>query len=110
MPEQPKTGEDRRSRPGRRTPGSGRPKGKANKTTEKARECFRLALNGLAPKLRKALDTTLEQDPARGVALVLELSTRFIPVLSRQEITGEGGTPLVIKLVRYSEADDAKQD
>lgn len=76
----------------------GRPKGSPNKITQDTREVFKVALQCLAPKLQAAIEQVMEEDPARGADLLLRLSERFVPVLSRRELVGEDGGAIAVQI------------
>ena len=76
----------------------GRLPGVPNKATAKAREVFAATLEELAPRLKTAILETMEEDPARGADLLLRLSERFVPVLSRRELVGEDGGAIAVQI------------
>ena len=73
---------------------NGRPKGSKNKITEEIREAFQLVLENKLPDLERWLQQTAQEDPAKAIDLMLKLSNRFLPELSRQELTGAEGADL----------------
>lgn len=73
---------------------AGRPKGVKNKITEEIREAFKMVLENRLPDLELWLQQTAQDDPAKAVDLLLKLSNRFLPELSRQELTGADGEDL----------------
>lgn len=83
------------SKPGERR--GGRRPGTPNKLTVETREVFLAIMEKLAPKLEAALSATLETDPARGAELLLKLSERFIPVLSRQQVEVATENPITLR-------------
>lgn len=82
-----KKGDDRINR-------DGRPKGSKNKITEEIREAFQMVLENKLPDLERWLQQTAQDDPAKAIDLMLKLSNRFLPELSRQELTGADGAEL----------------
>jgi hypothetical protein len=73
---------------------NGRPKGSPNKITEEIREAFQLVLEKRLPDLERLLMQVAHDDPAKAIELMLKLSNRFLPELSRQELTGADGAEL----------------
>ena len=86
------------TRIGKGKPGPGRPKGSVPKVVQETREVFKIALQCLAPKLQAAIEQVMEEDPARGADLLLRLSERFVPVLSRRELVGEDGGAIAVQI------------
>ncbi len=80
--------------PGKSGNPAGRPKGSKNKITEEIREAFQLVLENKLPDLERWLQATAQDDPAKAIDLLLKLSNRFLPELSRQELTGADGQDL----------------
>ena len=73
---------------------AGRPVGSKNKITEEIREAFQMVLENKLPDLERWLQQTAQDDPAKAIDLLLKLSNRFLPELSRQELTGADGDDL----------------
>jgi len=73
---------------------AGRPKGSKNKITEEIRQQFTNVLENRLPDFDQWLQRTAAEDPAKAMEILIKLSERFLPALSRQEITGEDGGPL----------------
>ena len=80
--------------PGKSGNPNGRPKGSKNKITEEIRAAFQMVLENKLPDLELWIQQTAQEDPAKAVDLLLKLSNRFLPELSRQEITGADGEEL----------------
>ena len=80
--------------PGQSGNPNGRPKGSKNKITEEIREAFQLVLEKRLPDLERLLMQVAHDDPAKAIELMLKLSNRFLPELSRQELTGLDGADL----------------
>ena len=80
--------------PGKSGNPNGRPVGSKNKITEEIREAFQMVLENKLPDLERWIMLTAETDPARAVDLMLKLSNRFVPELSRTEMTGKDGDDL----------------
>ena len=86
---------------------NGRPKGSANKITEDLREAFALVLESKLPELELLLARVAADDPKSAIELMLKLSNRFLPELSRQELTGANGEDLFKNLrFDFGETDD----
>lgn len=80
--------------PGQSGNPAGRPKGSKNKITQEIREQFSNVLENRLPDFDSWLQQTAAVDPARAMEIVIKLSERFLPALSRQEITGQDGEPI----------------
>jgi len=73
---------------------NGRPKGSANRVTEQLKEAFALLLENNLEQYEVWLSAVAADDPARALEIALKISERFIPVMSRQEVTGADGADL----------------
>lgn len=73
---------------------NGRPKGSANKITEEIREAYAMVLENRLPDLDRWIMQVSHEDPAKAADLLMKLSERFLPMLSRQELTGADGAEL----------------
>ena len=86
---------------------NGRPRGSKNKITEEIREAFQMVLENKLPDLERWLQQTAQEDPAKAIDLLLKLSNRFLPELSRQELTGADGADLFKNLkFNFGDTDD----
>ena len=74
--------------------GPGRPKGAANRITEELREAFALLLENNLEQYEIWLARVAETDPQKALDLAIRISERFVPMLSRQEVTGANGSDL----------------
>ena len=81
-------------KPGQSGNPAGRPKGSKNKITQELREAFALVLERKLPDLERLLNQVAHEDPKAAIELMLKLSNRFLPELSRQELTGADGEEL----------------
>jgi len=70
---------------------NGRPPGIGNATSESIKETFAALLAGHEDKLQDALQKVYDKSPADFLKYWIEISTRFVPQVSRQEITGKDG-------------------
>ena len=73
---------------------NGRPKGSPNKITEQIREAYAMVLENRLPDLERWIMQVSHEDPAKAADLLMKLSERFLPMLSRQEVTGKDGEDL----------------
>jgi hypothetical protein len=86
---------------------NGRPLGSANKITEELREAFALTLQNKLPELEVLLARVAADEPAKALELILKLSNRFLPELSRQELTGANGDDL-FKSLKFNFGEDTE--
>ncbi len=89
--------------PGQSGNPAGRPVGATAKIriSDKVREAFELLLAGAAPHLEDWLIRTAQKNPDKALDLWVKISERFVPTLSRTEITGKDGesfAPITINL------------
>jgi hypothetical protein len=80
---------------------NGRPVGSKNEINEKIRFMFAQLLHNQLPNLEEWLIRAAQRDPLKAADLMLRISERFTPALSRTEITGPDGqafTPITINL------------
>ena len=86
---------------------SGNPAGKAPGTAnkiviaERVREAFSQLLDNNVDKLEEWLYAAAKKDPVKALDLWVRISERFVPMLSRTEITGKDGEafqPITINL------------
>lgn len=70
---------------------AGRPKGAHNETTTMVKEVFASLLEGHAEELSAALEEVRQKSPQDFLKFWIEISTRFVPQVSRREITGADG-------------------
>ena len=89
--------------------GPGRPKGAANRITEELREAFALLLENNLEQYEIWLARVAETDPQKALDLAIRISERFVPMLSRQEVTGADGADL-FKNVKFNFGDGQDTD
>lgn len=58
------------------------------------KETFAALLEGRAEELADALDRIRDKDPKGYLELYIKLSERFVPAMSRTEVTGLDGEPI----------------
>lgn len=82
---------------------AGKPPGATNKIViaERVREAFSQLLDNNVDKLEEWLHAAAKKDPVKALDLWVRISERFVPMLSRTEITGKDGEafqPITINL------------
>ena len=80
---------------------NGRPVGSVNEINRRIKEAFTMILENKLPELEEWLTRAAARDPLKTADLLLRISERFTPSLSRTEITGADGqsfTPITINL------------
>src|SRR5215472_11598546 len=82
--------------------GGGRKKGTPNKATADVRAAIALIAQRNVERVEEWL---LEiKDPSRRMQLFLDMCEYHIPKLSRTVITGEGGGPVSVNIMRFTDA------
>jgi hypothetical protein len=87
--------------PGQSGNPNGRPHGSVNEINNSIRTAFAMLLHNQLPNLEEWLTRAAQRDPYKAADLMLRISERFTPSLSRTEITGAEGqafTPITINL------------
>lgn len=82
--------------------GKGRPKGAVNKTTADVRTCVAGIAQNLAPEVEGWIRKGAKKNPLGAAHLLAQLLEYHIPKLQRSEMVGEGGKPIEVSIVRYS--------
>ena len=72
---------------------NGRPKGSINETARRVKEVFAYLLEGQTEDLVDALNKLKQQNPKAYLELYVKISERFVPQVSRNEISGLDGEP-----------------
>ncbi len=80
--------------PGNNYNPGGRPKGSVNETTKQIKQVFANLLEGQERQLEDALEKVRLTNPKAYLELYIRLSERFVPQVSRAEITGQDGEAL----------------
>ena len=73
---------------------NGRPAGTKNEISQQVRETFSLLLENKLPELEGWITKIAEKNPDKAVELMIKISERFLPKLTKNEITGAGGADL----------------
>jgi hypothetical protein len=79
--------------PGQSGNPNGRPIGSTNQINNEIRDAFAMLLQSQIPNLQDWLDRAAKKDPIKALDLFTKISERFIPALSRTEVTGAEGLP-----------------
>lgn len=79
--------------PGQSGNPAGRKPGAVNETTRQIKEVFARILEGREEELSQALDKLREKDPKSFLEMYVKISQRFVPEVSRAEVTGQDGEP-----------------
>jgi hypothetical protein len=80
--------------PGQSGNPNGRPKGSQNKIQDEVKQAFSMLLQNKVPELEEWISRVSERDPAKALEIYVKISERFLPQLSRQEVTGADGKDL----------------
>jgi len=72
----------------------GRTKGTQNEMTKDIKEAFKNLVECNLENMTKWLERVAKDDPKNALDMVIKLSERFVPALSRTEITGKDGDAL----------------
>ena len=92
--------------PGQSGNPKGRPSGSANEVSRRIRETFANLLEGREEELHEALNKLKERDPKAYLEMYVKISQRFVPEVSRAELTGMDGEsfqPIQIVLPKKDE-------
>ena len=73
---------------------SGKPKGAQNKVAEEIKLAFAQLLQNNIPQLEDWIARVGERNPEKALEIYTKISERFVPQLSRQEVTGADGKDL----------------
>jgi hypothetical protein len=87
-------------------PGSGRQRGTPNKTTAKSRALFAHAFEALSGDFERWVRQLAKEDLRAACEAILALAEYHVPKLGRLEHTGEGGGPVVVRLISLPEDSD----
>ncbi len=97
--------------PGQSGNPSGRPKGAQNKVADEIKHAFAQLLQNNVPQLEDWIARVGERDPAKALEIYTKISERFVPQLSRQEVTGADGKDLFQNVsFNFITADDYDSD
>jgi len=80
--------------PGNNANPNGRPVGAVNKTTQIVRQLFAEILESEQEHFKEALERLRVESPKDYVQVMTKLSQRFLPEMTRSEITGLDGEAL----------------
>lgn len=80
--------------PGQSGNPAGRKPGTPNKVAEEIKQAFSQLLQNNVPQLEEWIQRVGERDPAKALEIYTKISERFVPQLSRQEVTGADGKDL----------------
>jgi len=78
--------------------GPGRPAGVQNKVAEDIKKTFSLLLENKLPELEDWITKIADKNPDKAVDLLLKISERFVPKITKNEITGADGKDLFKEL------------
>lgn len=96
------------NRVGDGTPGPGRPKGVANKTTKDVREFIANLARNKGPEIEGWLTKVAAKDPGRALEIYTRMIEYHIPKLGRTELVGDKSEPLTLQLVKYDAANSTE--
>jgi len=97
--------------PGQSGNPNGRPKGVQNEVANEIKLAFAQLLQNNVPQLEEWIARVGERDPAKALEIYTKISERFVPQLSRQEVTGADGKDLFQNIsFNFITADDESTD
>jgi hypothetical protein len=73
---------------------NGRPAGVQNKVAEDIKKTFSLLLENKLPEMEKWITEVAKRNPDKAVELMIKISERFVPKLTKNELTGADGKDL----------------
>ena len=89
----------------------GRPKGTPNVATTEIKLAFAKLLEAQGPQINKWMNEIAAEDPAKAMDLLLRISERFVPALSRTELTGAEGKDIFDSIIiNFNTADPKDGD
>jgi hypothetical protein len=101
MPRRPRKLPPHLYKPGESGNPKGRTIGSTNQINNEIKQAFAILLHDQLPNLEKWLAEGAKKDPLKAADLMLRVSERFLPSLSRTELVGKDGeafTPITIHL------------
>jgi len=101
MPRRPRKLPDHLFKPGQSGNPAGRRIGTTNEINNEIRQAFAILLSDQLPKLQEWLEAGAKKDPLKAADIMLRVSERFLPSLSKTLISdanGEAFTPITINL------------
>jgi hypothetical protein len=72
-----------------------------NKVTKEIKEAFAFLVENNLDSMNRWLQQTAQEDPRAALELMIKLSERFVPALSRTELTAQDGEDL-FKSLKFS--------
>lgn len=73
---------------------NGRPLGKKNEITNDIRQSFSKLLENKLPELESWLTKVAEKNPDKAIELLVKISDRLVPKITKNEVTGADGKDL----------------
>lgn len=90
---------------------AGRTPGSKNKIQDEVKQAFAKLLENKIPEMEEWITRVSERDPAKALEIFIKISERFLPQLSRQEVTGADGKDLFQNVsFNFITADDDATD
>lgn len=83
--------------------GGGSRRGIPNKVTQDVRAAIAVFAERNVGQLEAWLDRVAKDDPGRAAGIFLDMLEYHVPKLARTEVTGSGGAPLSVSIVRYAD-------
>ena len=77
----------------------GKKKGTLNKATKDIKQAYQMLIENNLDNMTKWLEKVAQNDPAKAIYIISDLSEYVLPKLARQELTGKDGEKLETPII-----------